>query len=430
MEAAAKVYLDKGFQSGRFAIHPLFLDSLVHIPGFTANLLAGQDDIYICTGIGSISLLPNTIDKSADYTIYVKGTVVPDGAIFEAYAVRNGLSRALVAIAKGIHFQRVHLNSLTTSLVRATSTDAAEHRKIPSLACISLQSTAFSIVARNCNVPVDDISPQDDFDSLGIDSLMRLALRHDLASTFPDIQISPQDISACRYVQEFVDLVLKRLTQNTISGASTPSQATVVSSPDLSAHATQHKPILSHGLHDEDWVTDHEELGSFGLDSLFRIEATCKFATQHRTHLPTNSDIQTGLVHAQSLPNGLVPPAEAEALSILTRRLHHALGLDVKLWALQTSNSSRTPLILVHDGSGLAVSYRQILSLDRRLYGINNPHFLTSHTWSSITQIAESYANFIQEELDEPVIIGGKSFGQGMLLTDGCRLVVWRRRCI
>lgn len=402
MEATAKVRLDKGSQSGHFMVHPLFLDSLVHIPGFMANHLGGQADIHICVGISSISLLPDTIDRSVDYTIYAKGIVVPDGVIYESYAVRNGSSRALVAIAKGIHFQRVHLDSLKASfasLVRATSTESG---RVSSRSCVGLKSTVLDIIARNCNVSVDDISPQDDLDSLGVDSLMRLALRHDLASIFPNIQIPSKDISACRRVRELVDLVSKCLTQATISGASTPSQTTVVSSPDLSAHATQLNRIISRVPHDEDLVTD------FGLDSLSCIEATCKFATQYKTHLHTN--FRTPLVHAQSFHNGLHSPVEDEAPSILSKRLHHALGLNTKLWVLQTSNSSRTPLVLIHDGSGLAVSYCQISRLDRRLYGINNPLFLTSQTWSSITQIAESYANLIQEELDEPVILGGKTF--------------------
>ena len=63
LEAIADVRIDVGFQLGTFAVNILLADTLLHVPGFVANLQASQTHAYICSEIGSLTVLPGYIDR-------------------------------------------------------------------------------------------------------------------------------------------------------------------------------------------------------------------------------------------------------------------------------------------------------------------------------------------------------------------------------
>ena len=67
------------------------------------------------------------------------------------------------------------------------------------------------------------------------------------------------------------------------------------------------------------------------------------------------------------------------------------------------------PLILIHDGSGIAVKFQQIRPLDRELWGIANPKTFTNDTWEDLNAMASAYAAKIATTIVGPCIIGGKA---------------------
>ncbi|WEW62048.1 hypothetical protein PRK78_007548 [Emydomyces testavorans] len=77
---------------------------------------------------------------------------------------------------------------------------------------------------------------------------------------------------------------------------------------------------------------------------------------------------------------------------------------------------SATPLILIHDGGGTTVSYFYLESLDRTVYGIQNPRFYSGEPWEGgLPEMGRIYASLIRSVIPSgPVILGGWSLG-GML---------------
>ena len=81
------------------------------------------------------------------------------------------------------------------------------------------------------------------------------------------------------------------------------------------------------------------------------------------------------------------------------------------------------PLFLVHDGSGICVQYHRLESIHRAVFGIHDPKFLNSDTWTDIPAMAEDYAELIRRTNDKPCILGGWSFG-GVVAFETARILI------
>jgi len=49
MEGCADVRLPSDYDRGKFVVHPVFIDTLLHVAGFVANLQGQINDAYICS---------------------------------------------------------------------------------------------------------------------------------------------------------------------------------------------------------------------------------------------------------------------------------------------------------------------------------------------------------------------------------------------
>lgn len=74
-----------------------------------------------------------------------------------------------------------------------------------------------------------------------------------------------------------------------------------------------------------------------------------------------------------------------------------------------TTNCRNEPLFLLHDGSGSILKYFKIKSLDRAVYGIHDPKFLTNDIWDGgIREMAHAYIDLIKSVHPQgPLFIGG-----------------------
>ncbi|QSS59715.1 thioesterase domain-containing protein [Histoplasma capsulatum] len=72
-----------------------------------------------------------------------------------------------------------------------------------------------------------------------------------------------------------------------------------------------------------------------------------------------------------------------------------------------------TPLVLVHDGGGTIVSYCYLDSLDRAVYGIQNPRLYSGQPWDGgLPEMARVYADLILSVVPSgPLLLGGWSLG-------------------
>ena len=424
MEAAARIRMDHGSESRTFVTHPLFLDVLIHVIGFVCNLHGGQTHAYICNEIAAFNILPSTVDMDASYTIYCRILEVhgQECLVGESYAVLNAQTPILIAHLKGVRFERVRLTGLKLRLAKlAGLSNYSSHRKseaeydqLESSTSI-IESVVIDLIAKACGIDKKSISIRDRLDAYGIDSLMRIELCYDISKAFPGFGYRLDDISLCPNLQNIVDLIS--------SGLSSPNLDPSVTSTPLMLVACESpvKRVFSQVLNvEEESIKEDVELASLGLDSLSTIEVSHILSTQYQIDIPLNAFSPRGTIRdieQQLFPNGSSPLASP---SISTQdgelwrslvKLKDGLGLGQRIWTLQSSNMQRTPLFLIHDGSGLAASYRHILDLDRPVFGINNPNFISSRLWVTITQMAESYAKFILEKGNGNILLGGVFVG-------------------
>lgn len=70
-----------------------------------------------------------------------------------------------------------------------------------------------------------------------------------------------------------------------------------------------------------------------------------------------------------------------------------------------------TPLVLIHDGSGMTFQYYMLQIQDRPVYAITNPYFSDGSTpEGGVTQLALEYIKAIDADLgDVEIIVGGTS---------------------
>ncbi|KAF4617207.1 hypothetical protein D9613_006324 [Agrocybe pediades] len=412
----------------RYAVHPLFMDTLIHMAGFVSNIHACQTDAYICSEVGAIEVLSDTVKPNTVYKLYCKISPSEDKdcMVADTYAI---LDDCLVAHVRGICFRRVRLGSFISGLesaTRMTSSNMSGGRPIPS----DVKEIVTRIVADACKLSVISLPSDQDLENLGVDSLMRIELSYDISKAFPGFGCRPKELSKCRNINDIVDAIVSNGSSNWSAGkpamylpATPPSimspTRTMVQSP------TSMRQIVARILEvEEDVIGDDVPLASLGLDSLSSIEAMHALGQEFNlkvsgTLLKSGDTIrdleaQVSNLEPSPLPQviGRQPGRERSASVALRGNLLAARYQSLSLIQnTPTTLGHCIPLILIHDGSGLTISYERISPLNRRVWSITNPKFASDEQWTSLKQMAESYTNLIMNEMEGPVILGGWSFG-------------------
>ncbi|KDR83172.1 hypothetical protein GALMADRAFT_134664 [Galerina marginata CBS 339.88] len=437
LEATGTITLSSDCDAGAFFVHPLFYDTLIHIAGFISNLRGGQNDAYICNEIGSVQILPTSIKTGAPFTIYCKILSLNEesGILGESFAILDTQPRILIARVTGIRFQRVRLSSLKTGLasiagilspISHTVREGSSNSSLPS----NVMVTVVRIVAEACKTDVEDVSVRQDLDCLGIDSLMRIELAYDISRAIPGFGCRPQELGICKNIVDIVDMILSVVDPAPSGGKfddnSPVSPSTTFSTPRTLVQSTTGSPCMRRIVArildiEEDVIKDDTQLATLGLDSLSSIEAIHTLRQEYQLNVPGNllvgartiRELESQILKLEPSyfpftvgEQGSFNQGPSSSFVKTCQGLHNRT-----LSLLQNSASGQTPLVLIHDGSGLIVSYERMATLNRRVWAIGNPRFASSEPWSSIVQMAQAYANFILDEMEGPVILGGWSFG-------------------
>ena len=432
MGATATVALGLVSDRSSFVIDPVFLDTLLHVVGFISNLRGNLHEAYICDEIGLVEFIPSVIKSGATFVIHcnVSWSSEQNAMLGESYAISDAYPRTVVAHMKGIRFRRVRLNSLKAGL--ANSLKVASSSLEPTLPALSRdvqspEQQVFQIIARTCEVDAKNITLTSDLDGLGIDSLIRLELSFELAKAFPTIGDIQRNILKFNNVLDIVKMIS---ADNAIDEEScyTPPSATSSSSTlvlddwDILTGKSPLRRIFADILEmEQSVITDSQDLTYLGLDSLAVMEAIYRIKKEYNLHLSasffelnrTINDIHASIQHTlKSSPianDKLNTQLVVEHGSTVKGRLRDILNLDHKMVSLQQSPGNKMPLVLIHDGSGLAISYRCITDLNRDVWGINNPRFANLDSpWESVIEMAESYAEYILEVVKSgPLLLGG-----------------------
>jgi iterative type I PKS product template protein len=381
MNGVALVKLPDECDPGRFVVHPAYLDTLLHVAGFIANLQCDPGDVFICSDVGTVKIISGLIDRDQLYKMCCNSAWMPHGRgiVAEVYAMQKDEPHRIVAHMKGIHFRLVRLQNLSRSLKRdqhkltdmhASDVIQAPSASVsPSLETDDIGAEVIKVVAETCNVSATTLSLNTNVQDLGLDSLMSIELSHKIRCTFPHVLSSSCHLMLCSTIADILQIVTSGPSSR--SGASTPH--TLV--PDSEDGCGKTNAVLG----DQVSVVQSKEC----LES---------------------PELSAGLTGANiagpesGSPNGSRIPQPNDFL----HRLQDSPT---------SSHTERSPLVLIHDGSGLINHYERLPPLYRTVFGIQNPHFITAQPWDSLVKMAAQYAQRISASLPKGgVLLGGTAY--------------------
>ncbi|KAL9620218.1 MAG: hypothetical protein Q9160_005227 [Pyrenula sp. 1 TL-2023] len=433
---------------------PYFSDTFLHTAGFMANMSVTANEICICGEVGATQILYPDIDLTKEYTIYCSLSRHSNGSfIGRAFAVDS--SGNSVAVVDDMNFKIVRLASFQKHLQGAMQRKAAERRHVQykledeqlssssdsedwsptgqttgattpqtvgeeGMLSLSLedqqnmQARVLGIVGDLCGIPKQNLDPASDLNALGIDSMMQLELHSALKESFPNISPEPSDFHDCGTLQELIDLTLSS------SASPPPRRPAIARLPSfirkLAADSLKRQPsrvleiLKSVCMLEDSQLSPGQTLESLGIDSLMFIEIEQELKRELKVSSDQLHSCQTVgdlLALEQGPLSSRLTPPEDDAWNWQKSSVGESLPVR-----LQKSESTSSPLFLVHDGSGLCSMYSRLGAQSRALFGFYNPLLLESNFGrQTLVDIAADYVSRIQTAANEAIILGGWSFG-------------------
>ncbi|KAF7327230.1 hypothetical protein MKEN_00300100 [Mycena kentingensis (nom. inval.)] len=404
MEGVATVQLPPDYDRASFVVHPVWMDTLLHVAGFVANMQGGVNDAYICTRIGAVKVFPGAVNNDKPYLVYCRNAWLEDEGVMIAYsyAVQLAEPRRIVAHLKGIHFRRVRLTGMTAL------------RHPPG---VDIEALVTKLVAEACGVAISSVRGESDLASLGVDSLMFIEICGSLRTAFRGIGPALRCVSRCKTVADLTNEIIAKLrfspTPSLTLTARTRTPQTLVNDPvhlDILPSADVLSALAKVLGLAADTLRSDADLDALGLDSLSAIEALYELKTQFGLDLPRD------FFHRYKTPRAVQEYWTSSKISTAppspTKRISKALQLDAIPISLQRADTSgRLPVFFIHDGSGLVNYYDRLSVLDRDIWGIPNPRFVTGEPWSELVDMAAAYVDYILTTTSGPLLLGGWSFG-------------------
>ena len=451
--ATLRLPLDR--DQGSFAVHPIFIDSVLQAAGFLANMQCGVRDVYICDAMDTVRILAGAVDDDAEYGAYCRSVGFSEGGVdvvvCEVVVVKLGAEAEeapeVVVQAKGVRFKKVQLDILVRRLkpvsVTPVSGDTNAQATLPpsrpptrraKAASFSLPELpllvkipayhtpeVIKIIATACGVDPTMVTPGSDLRSLGIDSLLLMEIAHklqrSLAITF---RCSSSTLALCNTVADFISLIPSR--------PGSPVAARKRASSTVSLLAISEESNIHHLLADilgveqsKLGVTD--DLGSHGLDSLsaaevlralkeeFNISLPQDFFEKYRTVAQVQGQIwQHSAGNTSHIPTRTLSTSSSSMPSLVSVGSIASVDSCVLIRGarLPVVAARTAPLFMIHDGSGLINSYERMGEIGRPLYGIKDTHFGTRESWTDVASMGREYAQLIAGRSDGgPMIIGG-----------------------
>ena len=302
---------------GKFAVNPVFMDVILHVAGFVANLAAEHDDAFICKEVKSARVIMDGSDLLQPMTIYCSTIDVSDGTVGNGYAF--GPNGQLFAAFKGMHFARVKLRAVEASFKHAASgrlshsnnaptaqspkadgknqMTAGSRQDAPDSDAHSVKKAATidakSIIADVCGAVGMSLSSESELDGLGIDSLMILELGSRIQETIK-AEITSEELNACVKVRDVEALVSSKTKQSLPPADEKASSRPTTGNTHQGSAPPNANPYAASIIADicgiaADKITAKSTLESLGIDSLMMFELEDKFREINSVALEDNA---------------------------------------------------------------------------------------------------------------------------------------------
>ncbi|KAI1746759.1 putative polyketide synthase [Xylaria castorea] len=280
----------------------IFMDVLLHVAGFVANLSVGSDEVGICKEVASALVIREPTVREASFDVHCSLVALPDQSVIIADAEAAD-ENGMMAIYKGMVFQRVKLSGISRAFSAQskktqgiTSTTSIRDSKSvvqkltpPSISSVKafaskptpsedVSDTIRKIIAEACGLsptalPTGNVTLKE----LGFDSLLQIELEAQLLSAFPQLDVS--SLPDCETVRDIETLLSsRRQTLDTppslVSGTATSEVASDDDVPDIQQLTREVIAETCNG--DINSITSSSELSALGIDSLmvFEIESS------------------------------------------------------------------------------------------------------------------------------------------------------------
>ena len=452
-EGYATLRLPPNRDRGSFAAHPIFVDSVLQVAGFLANMRGGVSDVHICDAVDNLRILAEAVDDGAEYGAYSKSVGFVEGGVdvvaCEVVVVKLGGKAGeppeVVAHAKGVRFKKLQLDSLVRRLkpvpVAPVSVDDTTLATLPpprpplrrakaaSLSLLDPPHPVFKIaidhtpevikiIGTACGIDPSTVTPSSDLRSLGVDSLLSTEITYELQkSPAISFRCSSSSLALCHTVADVVSLIPPR--------PESPVAVRRRASSTVSLLAISEEENIHHLLADTLGVERSklgatDDLGTHGLDSLsaaevlrtlkeeFYLSLPKDFFEKHRTVAQVQGHIwQYSSAHTPAPTHPSPSRSSIPSLASTGSVASVDSCMLVRSTFLPTA-ACATPLFMIHDGSGLINSYEQVGEIGRPFYGIMDPHFGTRECWVDMQSMGREYARLIARQSGgRPAILGG-----------------------
>ncbi|KAL7622419.1 hypothetical protein AAE478_007924 [Parahypoxylon ruwenzoriense] len=277
----------------------IFMDVLLHVAGFVANLSIGNGEACICKEVSSALVLREPASPGTMFDVYCTVIHVPAEGVFIADA-QAADEKGVMAVFKGMVFQRVQLakvsqafsiqskrgqgssNALKTSIAphvqQPTLTSKVTNPPQPTITPSPRPNLAVkNLIAQTCGVDAASLSPESNLEALGFDSLLMIELEAQLSPAYPQLDIS--GLAECTTVGDIERLCAGQDVLETpppSSGNRTPPSEDMPSDADTDAVPDIRKltrAVIAETCNLVDSAIDSSsELVALGIDSLMVFE--------------------------------------------------------------------------------------------------------------------------------------------------------------
>ena len=280
----------------------VLMDVLLHVAGFVANLNIENEEVCICKEVKSATMTRESPFSDTTFEVYCSNVEIAASNVIiaDAYAVD---SRGVIAVFKGMAFQRVKLARMaqalrltaakashshqTVPIERATlvaPTPSAPNSKPPEMP-VDKQPYIREIIARTCNLEASNLATDASLHAIGFDSLMIIELSSTLSSKLhKSIDISA--LQECETVEDIEQLCsdVDESGPTPISEADSVDSVTMPTTPETPADKLRIASIIAEtcGAHITTVKSD-VELEALGIDSLMMIELEARLQSPSNT---------------------------------------------------------------------------------------------------------------------------------------------------
>ncbi|KAI1172122.1 hypothetical protein F4777DRAFT_593119 [Nemania sp. FL0916] len=203
LEGYGTLRIDGSFSRDKFVCDPAFVDTLLHAPGFIANIYVPADIACICIGV-ECAYLPNIQQlKKGEMTVYCNLTDVGHSIISDTYII--DAEDKVVGFIEGARFKKIPLKSfnnhlshslrpaahkpilkvLTSEPPRKAPSESADTTMVPSPRSDTPSvSPMESLFLETCGIQMEPSMVDSTLATLGVDSLLSIELGNELSERF------------------------------------------------------------------------------------------------------------------------------------------------------------------------------------------------------------------------------------------------------